>query len=52
MEVWETMQTAAALVLAMTAAMMSSGPVARQQVSSYVAAVLVPQPIDFGEALD
>jgi hypothetical protein len=52
MEVWETMQTAAALILAITAALMSSGPQARQEVSSYVAAVLIPQPIDFGDALD
>jgi hypothetical protein len=52
MEVWETMQTAAALILAMTAALISTGPQARQEVAGYVAAVLVLQPIDFGDALD
>jgi hypothetical protein len=52
MEAWETMQTATALVLAMTAALMSSGPTARHEVSSYLVEVWLPQPIDFGDALD
>jgi hypothetical protein len=50
MELWETMQTATALILAVLAALMSSGPQARQEVSRYVAAVWAPQPVDFGTA--
>jgi hypothetical protein len=50
MKIWEALQTATALVLAMTAAVMSSGPVARQEVSSYVSAVVFPQLVDFGDA--
>jgi hypothetical protein len=52
MEVGETMQTAIALILAVTAALMSSGPEARQEVSRYVAAAWAPQPVDFGDALE
>jgi hypothetical protein len=48
----ETMQTAAAIILAITAALMSSAPQVRQEVSSYLAAALAPQAADFGDALD
>jgi hypothetical protein len=52
MEAWETMQTTAALLLAMTAALMSSGPEVRQEVTNYVAAIMAPQPTDLGSAFD
>jgi hypothetical protein len=51
-EMGETMQTAAAIILALTAALMSSAPQARQEVSSYLAAALAPQAADLGDALD
>jgi hypothetical protein len=53
MGVWEAMQTAAAIILAMTAALMSSAPEAtRQQVTSYLAAAMAPQQADLGDIPD
>jgi hypothetical protein len=53
MGIWETMQTATAIVLAMTAAVMSSAPEeVRREVTVYVAAALAPQPADLGDAGD
>ena len=49
MQWWNNLPVTAALLLAVAAAVMSSRPVTRQDVSDYLSEALAPQMVDLGK---
>ncbi len=49
MQRWDNLPVAAALLLAIAAAVMSSQPLARQEVTNYLSEALAPQMADLGK---